>query len=264
MTSNLRAADLVRYPWYDSVWLGAYVSAKELLREKCPHRVEEFDRAFDALRTSPDFQIRVLRDVFDADTLAAIRGVIATLAPRQLELHEAQEFRRFVVHDHPYFTQLHQHIVEVVSEAAGEPVEPSYNFLSLYGPQGVCPIHMDAPVAKWTLDYCVDQSVEWPIHFSGVVPWPEPSRYQTDWEAQIRREIGHNCSTHRLRPGEALLFAGSSQWHWRDPMPAGGTPGHCDLLFFHFIPRGTAELVDPANWARLFKIPELADLRETS
>ena len=28
-------------------------------------------------------------------------------------------------------------------------------------------------------------------------------------------------------------------------------------LFFHFIPRGTAELVRPRNWARLFGIPEL-------
>jgi hypothetical protein len=31
-------------------------------------------------------------------------------------------------------------------------------------------------------------------------------------------------------------------------------------LFFHFIPRGTAELVKPQNWARLFGIPELGGL----
>lgn len=40
-------------------------------------------------------------------------------------------------------------------------------------------------------------------------------------------------------------------------MPPGSGRRHCDLLFFHFIPLGTRELVDPDNWARLFAIPEL-------
>jgi hypothetical protein len=36
----------------------------------------------------------------------------------------------------------------------------------------------------------------------------------------------------------------------------------CSLLFFHFIPKGAAELVRPKNWARLFGIPELSGLSE--
>ena len=34
----------------------------------------------------------------------------------------------------------------------------------------------------------------------------------------------------------------------------------CTLLFFHFIPRGTAELAQPKNWARLFGLPELGQI----
>ena len=34
------------------------------------------------------------------------------------------------------------------------------------------------------------------------------------------------------------------------------------ILFFHFIPKGTAELCQPENWTRLFGVPEL--LREVS
>jgi hypothetical protein len=41
-------------------------------------------------------------------------------------------------------------------------------------------------------------------------------------------------------------------------MPSGGRQSHCDVLFFHFIPKGTSELVQPDNWARLFGVPELS------
>jgi hypothetical protein len=213
------------------------------------------------LRTSPDFEVTRLSGLFDSATWSRIREVAATLAPQQLELHEAHNFKRFVVHDHPFFTELQARVVDRVSEAAGEAVEPCYNFLSLYGPKGVCPLHMDAPFAKWTLDVCIAQSIEWPIHFSRVIPWPEPRDYGANWESQIRSEIATGFSTWILEPEDALLFAGSSQWHWRDPMPSRATPGFCDLLFFHFIPRGMGELVNPGNWARLFAVPELATLR---
>lgn len=43
----------------------------------------------------------------------------------------------------------------------------------------------------------------------------------------------------------------------RDPIPAKGRRSFCDLLFFHYIPEGTAELAQPRNWARLFDVPEL-------
>ena len=60
-----------------------------------------------------------------------------------------------------------------------------------------------------------------------------------------------------MEPGQAILFSGSSQWHYRNAMPALSTKSSCDLLFLHFIPRGTRELLNPLNWARLFDIPEL-------
>ena len=60
-----------------------------------------------------------------------------------------------------------------------------------------------------------------------------------------------------MEPGQAILFSGSSQWHYRDAMPALSTKSSCDLLFLHFIPRGTRELLNPLKWARLFDIPEL-------
>jgi hypothetical protein len=189
------------------------------------------------------------------DIRQAIRGLQMT----QLELHEVHRFGRFIVHDHPLITELQQSIIGLVSEAAGEQVEPGYNFLSLYTKSGVCPVHMDSPEAKWTLDLCVRQDAPWPIHLSQVVDWPEPSQYSgDDWETLIKHSPGHRFSSYSLEPGNAILFSGSSQWHYRDPHP-GGEDQSCDLVFFHFVPEGMRSTIDPTNWPRLFGIPELAD-----
>lgn len=246
------------YPWYDSVWLSAYQRAKAIIRRFAPARLAPFEQAFAVFQTRPDFKVQVLERTFSAETLDEIRRTAAALAPAQLEMHEARVFRRFVVHDHPFFNQLQQQAVELVSQLAGEPLEASYNFLSLYGPMGVCPLHLDAPMAKWTLDLCLAQSAPWPIHFGPVAPWPEPGDYGENWEQQVKATLAGLSTSHSLLPGQALLFSGSSQWHYRDLMPGHGPKRFCDLLFFHFIPRGTSELVDPANWARLFDLAELA------
>jgi len=246
------------YPWYDSLWLSAYERGRHILRTIAPSRLLEFESALEIFQTPADFQTRSFEQVFDQATLDEIRRVAAALAPEQLEMHEVRAFRRFVVHDHPFFCALHERLVDWVSEAAGEPVESSYNFLSLYGPMGVCPLHLDAPLAKWTLDLCIDQSAPWPIYLGPVARWPAPRAYASDWESEVKREVGSGFTSHALLPGQAILFSGSSQWHYREPMPGTGARKFCDLLFFHFMPRGKSELAEPANWARLFGIPELA------
>lgn len=251
------------YPWYDSVWLAQYARACEIVRATRPDALSAFVDAFRVLRTRADFEPVRLDKPFGDDELAEIRAVVDSLAPSRLELHEARAFRRFVVHDHEVFNRLQRRAVPLVSEAVGEAVEASYNFLSLYASQGVCPIHMDAPEAKWTLDLCIEQSVPWPIHFSAVQPWPEGQAAawaDPDWDERLKRS--QPFTTHVLREGEAIVFGGSSQWHYRDAMPARSPQDRSTLLFMHFIPAGTAELVRPANWARLFAMPELAVLGE--
>jgi hypothetical protein len=143
----------------------------------------------------------------------------------------------------------------------------------MYTAMGVCPLHMDSPEAKWTLDLCVNQTRPWPIHFSPVQAWPvtwtqidakdpgeeagkqlEPANWQ---EAVLQNNL---FTSHVMRPAEALVFSGSSQWHYRNALPAQAASDKCDLLFFHFIPAGTSELLKPGCWARLFNLPELEGL----
>ena len=263
-TTNARPVRSRLYPWYDSIWLDEYSRAKSIIRKVKPQALAAFEDAMQVFRTRPDFRVRAFERVFDDDTLEKIRQVVRTLKPTDFKLHEAQQFKRFIVHDHPYFTELQQQLTPLVSEAAGEPVEPNYNFLSLYSAMGVCPIHMDSPEAKWTLDICLNQSEPWPIYFSQIQPWPEigPDSESSvwlagDWEQSIKQSPSANFEARSMEPGQAILFSGSSQWHYRNAMPALSTKSSCDLLFLHFIPRGTRELLSPLNWARLFDIPEL-------
>lgn len=248
------------FPWYDSQWLRRYVASKDLLAKIDPKLAEQFVESMQILRTPPDFQVQHLKTVFDEPTWSHIRETIRSLQPSDMELHEMKGFGRWVVHDHPVFNALQEEVTEMVSRLAGEPLESSYNFLSMYTKRGHCPAHMDAPQAKWTLDICINQSEPWDIHFSQVVPWPEEGIEEADWQEQILADRNNQFSTFALSPGEAILFSGSSQWHYRMPLPDSNGKGFCDLLFFHFIPVGTGNITHEENWPALFGLPELEEI----
>src|SRR5262245_27707676 len=94
------------FPWYDSVWLTNYERAKAIIKIVRPHSLAAFVDAFRVFHTQPDFEVRLLDRPFDDDTLAEIRARVALLKPTELERHETRSFGRFVVHDHPFFTEL--------------------------------------------------------------------------------------------------------------------------------------------------------------
>jgi hypothetical protein len=255
---------MIGFPWYDSPWLATYLQAKAWIARTHPARLAEFEARLAPLRTNPAFEVKPVPQVFDEHTLKKIRDTIHDLKPAQLELHEAREFGRIIVHDHSYFTELQRSLVDLVGEAVGEHVEPSYNFLSLYTKAGVCGVHLDAPSAKWTLDVCVEQSIDWPIYLSQIVPWPRETDYAgPDWQERIKRDPALRFTSCCLKPGSAIAFSGSSQWHYRDPLPHAAGSGHfSNLLFFHFIPHGMAEWVGPRGWPSLLGVPALAGITD--
>ena len=247
--------------WYDSVWLNKYLDAKEIIARSYPSKLDEFVDCFNVLRTRPDFKIKEINGLLDQEKLTLVRNTINEIPMNKMELHEAKRFGRFIVHDHPVFLKMQAELTDMVSEMVEEPVEPCYNFLSLYTRLGICEPHMDAPSAKWTLDICIDQSEPWPIHFSQIVPWPEDrGELGEDWQQAIKNDPALSFESKVLEPGNAILFAGSSQWHYRDALPQNTTRGFCNLLFFHYIPKGTSERIKSKNWARMFDIPELTEI----
>ncbi len=248
------------FPWYDSNWLCAYVLAKQSLQHSYPHEYKNFVAAMEPLRTRADFETIKIDRMFDTTTMSEIRDLIDRLHQERLEKHEFFQFGRFVVHDLDYFVELQARITPLVSDLVGEAVEPSYTFLCLYNNLGICKVHMDAPLAKYTLDVCIEQSHPWPIYFSQVRPWPEDFNNRPDWESAIVADPHNKFTAHNLDPGEAVIFSGSSQWHYRQPIPQQLERNFCHLVFCHFIPAGMSEILQPKNWATIFNIPEFEDL----
>jgi hypothetical protein len=255
----------VQYPWYDSLWLSAYVLAKDFVAENHPQKLQEFVGAFNVFRTRPDYKIKHLPRLFDDETITELKQIMSKLEFDDKTKGELMSFGRFVEWNLPYATSLQEQVTDLVGDIVGEPVEPCYNFLSLYKELGVCRVHMDAPFAKWTVDLCIEQSDVWPIHFSKIVSWPEDWQNPGEgWEDQIKNDPSNEFESFEMREGEAVIFSGSSQWHYRNSIERVRDTNFCHLLFFHFIPAGTSALTKPANWKDLFDIPELAGLENST
>lgn len=247
------------FPWYDSPWLESYARARDYLRAEHPDRLEEFVRSFDVLRTDPAFEVRHVRDMISAEDHQRLKALTVAEARAPSERHEMLRFGRLTVQDAPLCSELHVKLTGRISDLVNEPVEPCYNFLSLYSNLGVCAVHMDEPSAKWTFDYCIEQSAPWPIHLSQVRPWPEDWRHDGgDWERAIRDDPDNHFTPYVLGEGEAIVFGGSSQWHYRDRIEQRAANNFCHLIFFHYVPAGTRHLTDFRQWAGHFGIPELA------
>ncbi|MEL7444667.1 MAG: hypothetical protein AAGK02_02505 [Pseudomonadota bacterium] len=246
-------------PWYDAHFLRRFEAAKHYLAEVRPDAVDQFVAGFAPLRPPFGYEIETVNQVFDERTRSRIVEIARNIPQTDRETHENRSFGRDLVWDHPYFLELQAQLVPLVSDLAGRELVTGYNFLSLYGGSGKCDPHMDEPISMYTLDYCIEQSEGWPIHFSDVVEWPTVENSQNWKPSDVLEDPDIAWTTHTLEPNQALLFNGSSQWHYRDNINPGG---FCNLLFFHYYPAGCENLVWPRQWHKHFDIPELEPLCE--
>jgi len=245
--------------WYDSHFARRYQVARHYLAQVRPDTLESFERGFDVLRPPDGFEPQLIVDLFDTPTRERIVETTRAIPAAMLKDDEIADFGCYIVHDQPWFVELQRDLLPRVSALTGCALETGYNFLSLYGGSGRCDPHMDEPRSMFTLDYCIEQSEEWPIWFSKVTGWPTIDTMRAWSPAAIRGDAALEFRPFVLKPGEALLFNGSSQWHYRDAITPGGFR---NLLFFHYYPEGCRNLVWPPLWPSHFDIPELGPLCE--
>jgi hypothetical protein len=245
--------------WYDSNFLRRLEVAKHYLASVRPDALDAFCTGFEALKPPPGFRETLIDDVFDAETVAAIvaHSRSAPIKIFDQQAHENANFGREVVWDYPFFLTLQEQIRPRIEAIIGRPLVSSYNFLSRYGANGKCDLHMDHPDAMFTFDYCIEQDAVWPIYLGRVSEWPTVEFARCFDPAAMIKDPAYDFAEHLLRPNQALLFNGSSQWHYREPKKAGG---FCHLLFFHYYPAGCENLVVAHQWAAHFGIPELQPL----
>lgn len=259
-----RAAATARtFPWYDSQWLRAFHACRDHLVDRHPERCDDFDDQLEVLRTRSDF-VAGLHDLIDAPTHQRLLDRLCVLTSGRLTRYERQRFGRDILHDDPVFTEVQESLAGSVSTIVGESVEVSYNFLSLYGQAGRCAPHMDAPSAKWTVDHCLEISHPWPLHVGPVESWPDGTHPPPDWHAEAPSEPSARFTQFTQRAGDTLVFGGSSQWHGRSLCESSSEPFSAKLVFFHFVPEGTRELIDPASWPQRFDLPCLGPIVHTS
>ena len=181
----------------------------------------------------------VVRELFDADTHKRICDFLDERVPLMPVGVDEGEFVRTYAHNVPFFVGIHRQLTEFASELFGEKVKPSYVFLSMYQDNGTCPLHIDRPQCRYTIDYLIRQTQ--------AEPWPICiGDHMTDEERQALDEAGEghpkgddiqaridaeNWHTVLLNPNDAVCYSGTHSWHYR-PERLRGT---ADLIFFHFV-----------------------------
>lgn len=186
----------------------------------------------------------VVRDLFDSDAYSTIKRFInefvplIPLATDRKDPDSTSKFGRRYAHNLPFLVGVHQQLADYASDLFGEKVKPSYVFLSMYDKGGKCPLHIDRPQCRYTIDYLIQQesSDPWPINIARQMTdkerdTTEIKHPQTDEEikAVINSQEWTECL---LEPNDAVCYSGTNAWHYR-PVPSTGT---ADLAFFHFVP----------------------------
>ncbi|TMQ06381.1 MAG: sulfotransferase [Deltaproteobacteria bacterium] len=137
-------------------------------------------------------------------------------------LGDAQVRLRHGWHNEPVARYFHHQLTDLVSRVAGEPVRPSYCYVSAYREGAVLRPHVDRKQCVFTVSLWVEDAPAgdgWPLWFhtaAGIVSLTQGA-------------------------GDAVLFAGCELPHWRDRPPPGGA---ATTLLFHYVPRDFVGVVD--------------------
>lgn len=183
----------------------------------------------------------IAKQLFDEDSYQKIIKFMEERIPFLSVGIDNNEFIRTYCHNLPFFVKMHHQLIDFASENFGEKVKPSYCFLSMYKKNGICPLHIDRPQCRYTIDYLIriENPKPWPIHIG---------KHMTDEEIfEISEQaIGHpnseelknkiineeNWSDIFLEENDAVLYSGTHSWHYRSERLVGTA----DLVFFHFVP----------------------------
>jgi hypothetical protein len=140
------------------------------------------------------------------------------------ELGDAQVRRRHGQHNEMDSRYFHQQLTGLVGRLAGEPVKPSYSYVSAYRGGAVLGAHVDRKQCEFTLSLLIEGEGD-----SAAEPWPL-------W---FQLPSGKIAVTQKA--GDAILFRGCELPHWRERSAAEHTS---TILLFHYVPQDFDEVLD--------------------
>ena len=179
----------------------------------------------------------VIKELFEAETYRKILAFMSDIVPIMPKDSDPTQFNRTYAHNVPFFRTIHAQLADYASGIFGEKVKPSYVFLSMYNKNGQCPLHIDRPQCRYTIDYLIrmDQKEPWPIHIGPQMSDYERNAIQDGHHKDLRvKEIIKSVEWHEvlLQPNDAVCYSGTNAWHYRPTK----SKGKADLVFFHFVP----------------------------
>ena len=154
----------------------------------------------------------------------ALRGYYRELiASGALVLGDDQVEGRYGAYNEHVARFFHHQLIAWVSRAAGEPVIPTYAYVSAYQGGAELARHVDREQCEFTVSMLIDQ---------------EPADSDAGWPLFLETAGG----TVRLiqEPGEAVMFRGTRIPHYREPL-AEGCSWSC--LLFHYVPAGFGRIL---------------------
>ena len=183
----------------------------------------------------------IIKGLFDETTYKTIIKFLDERVPYMSVGLDTGDFVREYAHNVPFFVNIHKQLTEFASEKIGVKVKPSYCFLSMYKDNGICPLHIDRPQCRYTIDYLIrqDQKEPWPIHIGDhmtddqrkLIDISNTGSPKEPEDVAARLDV-ENWHTVKLEPNEAVMYSGTHSWHYRSQR----LKGTADLVFFHFVP----------------------------
>lgn len=185
--------------------------------------------------------VTVARQLLDPIAHEALKAFVRERVPMMSLGVDHDTFVRRYAHNVPFLVGIHRQLTDYASEMFGEPLKPSYSFLSLYQHGGICPLHIDRPQCRFTIDYLIDQeqAEPWPIRIGEPMSDEQRAEFEADGAShpQTSEQIAERIAAETwsevlLSPNDAVCYSGTHQWHYR-PKRLSGT---ASLVFFHFVP----------------------------
>jgi hypothetical protein len=170
---------------------------------------------------------KILRQFLSSKEIADFRHIIGIVKESKDFKVDNDYFYRNYSYDPVSLLPYHKFVSKFFSKLIKQDLEPTYSFISMYERGlGICPLHIDRLDCLLTVNVCIDQAGPWPIYVNHTTP------YLADHELIEHQETIKNESVeYILNPGDALVYSGPFQPHWRNKIQQDN---FCDLIFFHF------------------------------
>ena len=151
------------------------------------------------------------------------KGFVYEYFTRNPHLHmrwrDMEGISRASVNNMPLMRLLHQVVERLINTLTGEEIKTSYSFAASYDAGSILPKHRDRPQCVYNISLMIGSD-------------PLNARL-SNWPLFIERETDKYVYSAELEAGDAVLYAGTRDLHWRDATPPD--MNNVAGVFFHFV-----------------------------